>query len=206
MWRGKRCQKKFVLQYLSLVHHFCNYTHGWFLLALKNSFPMTFMSPNWTKCGEKFPAVLIVLGNDVRRTQPYVWIGIIVIPVSPPCISLFRCSFSSNTLLFSMWRVKPDQKKTKRFVRKCVHLLAAHTWPLSPILPARESLMNGHHPITMLINKGLNRVMDCDCMAESKRRQWGWHGPLLCGASQVVQHLSGWHYNHYLDYLKIAEF
>lgn len=67
--KEKQRQKKFVLQYLSLVHHFCNYTHGWFLLALLNSFPLTFMLPNWAKCGKKFPGVLIVLGSDVQRIR-----------------------------------------------------------------------------------------------------------------------------------------
>lgn len=81
------------------MHHFCNYTHGWFLLALLNSFPMTFMSPNWAKCGKKFPAVLIVLGSDVRRTQSYVWIEVIVIHLRSRFLSLV--SLLHLTLAFS---------------------------------------------------------------------------------------------------------
>lgn len=54
MLRGETPPKKFVLQYLSHLHLFFNYTHGWLLLSLSNSFPMTFMSSNLAKCGKKF--------------------------------------------------------------------------------------------------------------------------------------------------------
>lgn len=54
--------------------------HPWLIsFSPLNLFSMTFLSPNWAKCGEKFSAVLIVLGSDVRRTQSHVWIDVIVI-------------------------------------------------------------------------------------------------------------------------------
>lgn len=103
----KHRQKKFVFQYLSPVHHFCNYTNGWFLLALLNLFPMTFMSPNWAKSGEQFPAVLIVLGSDVQRTQSYVWIKIIVIHLhSFPVVPAHMLKHIQHTCPVSTWRVK----------------------------------------------------------------------------------------------------
>lgn len=52
--------EKNLRKYLPHVHHFGNYTHGWFPSAILNSFPMTFMPLNWAKCGKNFPAVLIV--------------------------------------------------------------------------------------------------------------------------------------------------
>lgn len=108
------------------MHRFCNYTHGWFLLVLLNLFPMTFMSPNWAKCGEKFPAVLIVLGSDVRRTESYVWIDVIVIHLhsvpSSRCISLLLLpllgvsdtrTHIQHTVPFSMWHVKRGRNQNK---------------------------------------------------------------------------------------------
>lgn len=120
------------------TYHTCttfgNYTHGWFLLARLNSFPVTFMSSNRAKCGTKFPAVLIVLGSDVQRTRSYVWIEVIVIhlhslspslslsslpfPTSLSVFLLLRLSDSPlthirHTFLISMWRVKWGRNTNK---------------------------------------------------------------------------------------------
>lgn len=38
-----------------------------------------------------------------------------------------------------------------------------------PPLPGQWAVMNGCYAVTVLINKGLNRIMDCDCTAVSGR-------------------------------------
>lgn len=86
------------------------------------------MSPNWAKCGKKFPAVLIVLGSDVQRTQSYVWIEVIVIHLhsrflSPLYLTLaffFLLLCSSDTHLhtsntpFLLARDKLSEVETKQ--------------------------------------------------------------------------------------------
>ena len=55
--------------------------------------------------------------------------------------------------------------------------------------PRQWTVMNWSYPITVLINKGLHRIIDCDCMAESeraeRRRSWLLTGtPLKSGSNK----------------------
>lgn len=200
------CQKKFVLQYLSPVHHFCNYTNGWFLLALLNLFPMTFMSSNWAKSGEKFPAVLIVLGSDVQRTQSHVWIKVIVII----CFFILLFPLATADMLKHIqltcpagsWWVQWGRNTTQRLnVVAVLYLLETDEPYFSPLcsprcvsalcslnpppLPGQWTVMNGHYPITALINGRPNCIMDCGCMAMAERAKRKGFG-LLWWAGQVA--------------------
>lgn len=156
------------------------------------------MSPNWAKCGKKFPAVLIVLVSDVRRTRSYVWIELIEIhllpfspvrlppPLSPLltfCVLLFLHTSNTPSLLVhdKLSEVETKQKGQLDGGREMgdvfslspplTLIMSLFKRRLCPLhLPRQQAVIDGTHiyPIAVLINKRLNHIMDCHRMAESE--------------------------------------
>lgn len=70
---------------------------------------MTFMSPNWAKCGKKFPAVLIVLGSDVECVNRSncdsfaLFISLSVLSLAPhSCSTYLTHTYAHSAHLFSL--------------------------------------------------------------------------------------------------------
>lgn len=158
---------------------------------------MTFMSPNWAKCGEKFAAVLIVLGSDVRRTRELCVNGnncnSFALAV-PPALSLsFTLSLTAFSVFCQTCTEAAHLVSTRRRVQvetEWKGLLGrwgllqgtiSNHFPLSDAsIPPPESLlkpclgylflpvMNGCLSTAVFINKGFNCTMNSRWMSK-----WG---------------------------------